>query len=554
MKHRIWIFVLIVAGPGIGAGTAGADNNLVTTLLDVAQANDRSYVFTTPRDGWVFVADGDEESMRWVRTGEHLVRGSAGRRLIVRAIPEIIHCGVGYHPSPFLESFPKYNVAYLEKIGVFRNANVILERNPDPDFDIAKWRASGKQIRVRAGSNEAEPEHIYDYWASHRGMTEPYDGIQISEYDGWEGSPHLPHYRFLSDAARRISADPRYAGKKIVPYTVAMYNSPESIAFLKTRFGLGHLQACERYIPEQPSLEKAKGELYWMGWIMAKYREAMPGSQHHSILDLGFMSAPPETLDNCPNANYLVFMDMQMHAVANEPAYKDLYGVMWYHTAYADEEALRWSVKLLRHYCIEGNATVLSKDPYILAHLENGDFANGAVGWTLDKAVPGSIGSMFVRGHKGLSYLQTRYPHVEQGQTFLWTKRSAQKPNRFGQTIRGLEPGRAYSLKMMVCDYQDLMQWRDNKQEHKPMVRIEGAQMLPAAVFREAFRSGRAGHGYEKFNNENNLWITYHRLVFRAVETTAQLTISDWQSPTDPGGPAGQELAFNYISVQPYLE
>jgi hypothetical protein len=78
--------------------------------------------------------------------------------------------------------------------------------------------------------------------------------------------------------------------------------------------------------------------------------------------------------------------------------------------------------------------------------------------------------------------------------------------------------------------------------------------MLPAAVFREAFRSGRAGHGYEKFNNENNLWITYHRLVFRAVETTAQLTISDWQSPTDPGGPAGQELAFNYISVQPYLE
>ena len=183
MKHRIWIFALIVAGPGAGAGTVGADNNLVTTLLDVAQANDQSYVFTTPRDGWVFVADGDEESMRWVRTGEHEVRGSAGRHLIVRAIPEIIHCGVGYHPSPFLESFPKYNVAYLEKIGVFRNANVILERNPDPDFDIAKWRASGKQIRVRAGSNEAEPEHIYDYWASHRGMNEPYDGMDRAAFE-----------------------------------------------------------------------------------------------------------------------------------------------------------------------------------------------------------------------------------------------------------------------------------------------------------------------------------------------------------------------------------
>ena len=86
------------------------------------------------------------------------------------------------------------------------------------------------------------------------------------------------------------------------------------------------------------------------------------------------------------------------------------------------------------------------------------------------------------------------------------------------------------------------------------MVQIEGVELMPAHSFREAFRSGRAGHKYEKFDRKNNLWVTYQRLVFRAVDTTAQLTISDWNTPTDPGGPAGQELAFNYISVQPYLE
>lgn len=550
MKTWICTILLIISTSSV----ARADNNLVTTLLNVATAQERAYTFTNPRDGWVFLVRGDQESMRWMKSGQHNVQGSAGQTLIVRAIPEIIHCGIGYRPSPFLKNFPTYDVAYLEEIGAFRNANVILERNPDAEFEIEKWRASGRQIRVRAGSNEAEPENIYDYWANHRGMQEPYDGIQISEYDGWEGSPHLPHYRFLTDAARKISTDPKYAGKKIVPYTVAMYNSPESIAFLKTLFGLGHLQACERYIPEQPSFEKAKAELYWMGWIMAKYREVLPGSESNSILDLGFMSAPPETLDNCPNVNFLVFMDMQMKAVATEPAYNNLYGVMWYHTAYADEEALRWSIKLIRHYCIDGHATSLSKDPYYLSHLENGDFANGAVGWALDKAEPAGTGSIFVRRHDGLSYLQSRHPQVEQGKTFLWTKRSAKKPNVFRQKIKALEPGRAYTLKMMVCDYQDLVQFKDHEQEHKPLVQIDRVKMLPSLSFREAFRSGRAGHGYEKFNGQNNLWITYHRLVFRAEAKTALLTVSDWQSKTDPGGPTGQELAFNYISVQPYLE
>src|SRR5687767_3069821 len=86
--------------------------------------------------------------------------------------------------------------------------------------------------------------------------------------------------------------DPRFAGKKIVPYTVAMYNSPESVEFLKTLFGYGHLQACERYVPEPPSLEWAGKELHWMGSIINQYRQTLPGSERNSILALGYMSAP----------------------------------------------------------------------------------------------------------------------------------------------------------------------------------------------------------------------------------------------------------------------
>ena len=35
---------------------------------------------------------------------------------------------------------------------------------------------------------------------------------------------------------------------------------------------------------------------------------------------------------------------------------------------------------------------------------------------------------------------------------------------------------------------------------------------------------------------------------------SAKLTVTDWTSDKDPGGPVGQELMFNFIEIQPYLE
>jgi len=48
--------------------------------------------------------------------------------------------------------------------------------------------------------------------------------------------------------------------------------------------------------------------------------------------------------------------------------------------------------------------------------------------------------------------------------------------------------------------------------------------------------------------------MTYCRLVFRAKREEGKLTISDWPSATHPGEPAGQELVFNGLQIQPYLE
>ena len=56
-----------------------------------------------------------------------------------------------------------------------------------------------------------------------------------------------------------------------------------------------------------------------------------------------------------------------------------------------DEETVRWMGRLFRHYCIEGRSTMLSRDPLVLAHLQNPDFEKGPAGWSVAEAEPGSI-------------------------------------------------------------------------------------------------------------------------------------------------------------------
>ena len=47
--------------------------------------------------------------------------------------------------------------------------------------------------------------------------------------------------------------------------------------------------------------------------------------------------------------------------------------------------------------------------------------------------------------------------------------------------------------------------------------------------------------------------MNYHWRVFRAKAATARLVVSDWKSAAEAGGPAGQELMFNFLELQPYL-
>jgi hypothetical protein len=272
------------------------------------------------------------------------------------------------------------------------------------------------------------------------------------------------------------------------------------------------------------------------------------------IIAFGLFSMPPGGINKQPNVDFHVWMDQQMNLAANHPALAGIAGLEWWTTSLADEETVRFTGKLYRHYAIEGRTDLLTHDPLFMTHLQNADFERGLEGWTLKPAESDAIQA---RSFPRYGRIEGRYmglgrpadpEHI--GDTFISMKRSPKGPNTFSQTIQHLEPGRLYSLKMFSCDYQDLVQPRAKTREQATpflgSVTLEGIEVDGKRSFSEMYPSSP--------EPRIPVWITYHWKVFRAKGPTAKLTVSDWPDPKNGGATFGQEQTFNFLELQPYHE
>src|SRR5205807_24292 len=141
------------------------------------------FTFTRATEGWVFIAvsfrgagactctldpasrpdavvgreamDGQHaEAVRYVAKGEHRLRVECtGRlridRLVVRAIPELIHCGLGFDPA--IKSYGRYDLEFLKKDILPNVTTMVVPHIKLPPSVIDDWHRQGKRLIAEVG-------------------------------------------------------------------------------------------------------------------------------------------------------------------------------------------------------------------------------------------------------------------------------------------------------------------------------------------------------------------------------------------------------------------
>jgi len=251
-------------------------NNFVAELLSVESCSGGEYSFGNPRDGWVFflstaeadevgrlqvllVTDKDEdallehwagetslEAMRFLPAGEYRVKirgeGEARlKRLVVRAVPEIIYCKFGY--DPHVREYGPYDWEFLQRY-VLHSVNCIVGNGDEQQMPfVEEWKRRGGKWIVECGvpglrSGKVTAEEAYDYWSQNPGFQSPLmDGVIADEFFGKD----VEQYPAWIEAVERIGENPFFRGKTFYAYCGgAMYRARQSSLFVETLMEKGY--------------------------------------------------------------------------------------------------------------------------------------------------------------------------------------------------------------------------------------------------------------------------------------------------------------------------
>ncbi len=573
-------------------------NNLVVELCHMDSMpvdSTQAITFFNPRDGWIYSAfdaetpstqfvelinadtpepvvflrkdagtPGRVEAMRLFTKGEHRLRFrgegvSHVQALTIRTMPETHY--VRYPDQPKYPQLGNFDWPWLKKHVLSSVNTVVGFPSPKISPEIDEWIALGRKF-ISYGSLPHDEgltgPMAFDSWYKNPGFQDPRISGMIA--DEFNGRQH-PFYPAWTEGMRLLGEKTKGTGKQFYAYCggPGMYSRPEARKLVHTVFDSGFYIAWERYHHEMPTLGEAK-ELMdkLLGKEMTRWQAEFPQCQRQMVMVLGLFATGPD-LDVQPQVNYKVWMDMQMQYLATNPLYDGLYGVHWWYAGASSEEILRWESALYRHYCIEGRTDLLSESrgwTYALDHVQNPDFSKTLEPWEVQPAASDTMQSRYLERYAQVEnryWHRGEYPDDPAGNTYLWTKRQADKPNQAVQTIRNLVPDKLYTVQMITSDYQDIIQGKSEQKQHAVSLVVDGAEILPEGGYQSVAQSSPWSHEQLPFKN-GPAWFNHHRVMFRAKSPTARLTISDWAGAGNPGGPVGQELMFNYIQVQPYYE
>ena len=533
-------------------------NNLVRELVsekiaqNVAECN-----FSLAKDSWVFLAlkkpcakvllDGVEvineealggETFRRVDAGRHVVKVIGGKNamLTVRKVPEIFNYPPCFN-SHVLEN-GKYDWDFCERF-VFPASAVQNAGYIPKDRRLLHKRRGGVWLASLGTSSIASADELYSLLSKSRGITASiYDGVTCDE-QFFQKPGKLVHYtaglkRFcLEDAGDRL----------VYSWAVGRPSSPGIdqeffSACANASRGRGRVLS-EIYC--RPEKTEAAARVYLDEYIkgtLSALSGIYPGAYDSIGLILAnFNQIPILSVHHYPEVDLKYFLDMQFHLIANDPAFDNLGCVGYWGSYYADREFLRWSMALLRHYCVEGRSEMLSGRygyRYLPGHVVNGDFRDGLEGWTV-------FGDVRVDKVNGLGEtLESRWYSGSIGDDFATLKKGKGATSQVAQDIKHLVPGRLYCLKCCMFDVKAVKKGEKCDRRVELDVSFDGATVLKDLSWRHIDR--------RTTGKKPNPAVNLEQIVFRADATVATLRISN------NAAQEGSELGVNFISLCPYYQ
>jgi len=153
----------------------------------------------------------------------------------VRAIPELIHCGLGFNPA--IKSYGLYDLHFLAKDVLPNITTLIVPHNIElSPANVDDWHRQGKRFVAEVGIDsqaKTMEDHLH-YWAGFYEKAPFVDGIIINEFiinnpsqrAGMAISPERQkrteeeqaRYHLYEEAIQKMRADDRFSDKVLYAY------------------------------------------------------------------------------------------------------------------------------------------------------------------------------------------------------------------------------------------------------------------------------------------------------------------------------------------------
>lgn len=561
--------ITIIEQPELDLSSIRELNSLVSELLATplkAQPQANSFTFVRPQDGWIYIAlsdnttpdknitaeldgkplqlwtqCGNREAFQLVKRGTHTIsisNSTPGVQLRINAIPEI------FNYPPCVNSYVRENGNYDWNFMQHHILPAVTTLNggklPDPALKEARER--GLLWLANCNVSSATPaETLKPAMENHPGIQQPhYDGITSDEL--FFSNISIDNYtKILWDIE---NPEQRLIYTWIVGKPHLKYIHSDFISStMNTSGGRGRL-LFEAYCHPQPN-EKAAAA-YLKNKVLdtiVQFENYLPGAVNSTGMIFGnFNQIPILALEHNPAVDFKYYLDMQLNMVATRPEFKNLATVGYWGTYYGDEEMVRWSFALLRHYAVNGAREMLSTR-YGFAYspnlLINGDFNDKLQGWVVEEGSDGGVTADRLSNY-GRVY-QGRWGAGSAGDNFCLFKRSANAPNQITQKISGMEPNRIYTLQFVTASHDDITAKLYKPRQYGIGVELDSGEIDDKLSFIHIDRRKET----RSFKNLGK--VNLHRIVFRATAPTLTLRFHDSDAKPD------EKLMLNYIQLKPYF-